>query len=48
VAFSLSRSQFEVFREDGSTFVPQGATTVFVGGGQPGFAKNVKSADVVF
>ena len=48
VAFRLSRSQFEVFREDGSTFVPQGATTVFVGGGQPGFAKNVKSADVVF
>ncbi|MBR1921649.1 MAG: glycoside hydrolase family 3 C-terminal domain-containing protein, partial [Kiritimatiellae bacterium] len=47
VEFTLARGQFEVFREDGTSFVPPGRTTVFVGGGQPGFA-DVLSADVLF
>ena len=38
VRFALDRSQFAVFGEDGRPTVPAGATTVFVGGGQPGFA----------
>ncbi len=38
VTFDLNREQFQVYRDDGSTFVPDGETKVFVGGGQPGFA----------
>ncbi len=43
VSFDLAAGQFEVFHEDGSSFVPQGESTVFVGGGQPGFAKTLST-----
>ena len=39
VGFALKREQLEVFGEDGKPLVPNDQTTVFVGGGQPGFAK---------
>ena len=35
------RDAFAVYGEDGRPFVPSGESTVFVGGGQPGFAKTV-------
>jgi beta-glucosidase len=41
VLFELPPRAFEVFREDGTAFVPAGVFTAFVGGGQPGFAPGV-------
>ena len=41
VSFSVRREQLQVFGEDGKPFLPKGGTTVFVGGGQPGFAQTV-------
>ena len=38
VTVALDREQFAVYGEDGKSAVPAGETTVFVGGGQPGFA----------
>ena len=46
VRIALPRSRFEVFGEDGKPFIPQGDTTVFVGGGQPGFADGVQRASI--
>ena len=45
VSITVAKEQFGVYGEDGRPVVPQGASTVFVGGGQPGFAK-VLSAEV--
>jgi beta-glucosidase len=42
VAFDLTREQFQVFDEEGTAFVPS-TTTVFVGGGQPGFSDTVSA-----
>ncbi len=44
VTMALSREQFAVYGEDGRPVVPKGATTVFVGGGQPGFAPCLSGA----
>lgn len=41
VRIALKPSAFAVYGEDGRPFVPSGESTVFVGGGQPGFAKTV-------
>ena len=41
VTFAVRREQLQVFGEDGKPFLPKGGTTVFVGGGQPGFAQTV-------
>ena len=38
VTIPVAKAQFAVFGEDGKAFVPVGASQVFVGGGQPGFA----------
>ena len=42
VKLFVSHRQLAVFGEDGVPFVPKGETTVFVGGGQPGFAKTLE------
>jgi len=39
VTISVAKTQFAVYGEDGLATVPPGASRVFVGGGQPGFAK---------
>ena len=41
VEFTLGRNRFFAFDDDGREFLPKGATTVFVGGGQPGFAETL-------
>ena len=41
VEIDLPKSAFAVYGEDGKPSVPQGASTVFLGGGQPGFATTV-------
>ena len=41
VRIPLKPSAFCVYGEDGRPFVPSGTSTVFVGGGQPGFADTV-------
>ena len=41
VTFDLPLQAFQVYGEDGRRFTPKGASTVFVGGGQPGFAEVV-------
>ena len=41
VEFSIPRSRFAVFGENGMPQMPTGAVTVFLGGGQPGFAQTV-------
>ena len=41
VEIDLPKSAFAVYGEDGKPFVPHGASTVFLGGGQPGFATTV-------
>ena len=38
VSFELADSAVAVYGEDGKPFVPEGETSFFVGGGQPGFA----------
>ena len=38
VTIPLAKAQFAVYGEDGRASVPAGASRVFVGGGQPGFA----------
>ena len=39
VTIPVKREQFAVYGEDGRASVPAGASQVFVGGGQPGFAQ---------
>ena len=39
--------EHKVYGEDGKPFVPKGTSTVFVGGGQPGFAETA-SVEVNF
>ena len=46
VTFTLKSEQFAQYGADGKTSVAPGDYTVFVGGGQPGFAANVVSAKV--
>lgn len=41
VVFKLDDSAISVFGDDGKPFVPDGATTFFIGGGQPGTAAGV-------
>ena len=41
VSIELPKSAFFVYGEDGKPFVPAGESTVFLGGGQPGFAETV-------
>lgn len=41
VVLELPLKAFQVYGEDGRRFTPKGASTVFVGGGQPGFAEVV-------
>ena len=41
VMFELDDSAISVFGDDGKPFVPDGATTFFIGGGQPGVAPGV-------
>lgn len=36
---TIEADSFSVFKEDGSKFIPEGKTQIFVGGGQPGFVK---------
>ena len=38
VEFVLPHTSFTVFDEDGKPFVPAGVSSIFVGGGQPGFS----------
>ena len=38
VEFVVPRTSFMVFGEDGKPFAPAGASSIFVGGGQPGFS----------
>ena len=38
VEFVLPSTSFMVFDENGKTFLPVGSSTIFVGGGQPGFS----------
>ena len=47
VTVSLAKAQFAVYGEDGHSFVPAGPSTLFVGGGQPGFAPCL-TAEVVW
>ena len=47
VTVSLAKAQFAVYGEDGHPFVPAGPSTLFVGGGQPGFAPCL-TAEVVW
>ena len=47
VILPVKRDQFAVYGEDGRASVPAGASQVFVGGGQPGFA-HCLAADVVW
>ena len=47
VVFDLPEQAFQVYGEDGRRFTPKGASTVFVGGGQPGFVQTL-SASVTF
>ena len=44
VTIPVAKSQFAVYGEDGRATVPSGASRVFVGGGQPGFAPCLESA----
>ncbi len=44
VEFKLTEKAFFVYSDDGSASVPKGSSTVFVGGGQPGFSKTVGRA----
>ena len=44
VSFALDAGQLSVFDADGRTFLPRGETTVFIGGGQPGFAETVSAS----
>ena len=41
VTVELPEEAFWVYGEDGRPFVPEGESTVFVGGGQPGFSETV-------
>ena len=41
VSIELPKSAFFVYGEDGKPSVPAGESTVFIGGGQPGFAETV-------
>ena len=47
VEIALPKAVFMVFDEQGGAFVPKGESTVFVGGGQPGFAPTL-SVPIVF
>ena len=47
VTIPVKRDQFAVYGEDGRAAVPAGASQVFVGGGQPGFA-NCLAAEVAW
>ena len=47
IAFNLPERAFQVYGEDGRRFTPRGASAVFVGGGQPGFAPVIRK-DVSF
>ena len=47
VTVSLAKAQFAVYGEDGHPFVPAGPSTLFVGGGQPGFAP-CRTAEIVW
>ena len=40
VSVGLGEKALSVYDDKGGTHVPKGETTIFVGGGQPGFAKN--------
>lgn len=44
VTFEIEERELAVYREDGSSFIPAEASTVFVGGGQPGFAPVVSAS----
>ena len=46
VSFTLTREQFAQFGMDGRQSLARGVYTVFVGGGQPGYAKDVVSAQI--
>ncbi len=48
VTFRLKKSQLMQFGMDGKQSLAKGEYTIFVGGGQPGFAEGVQSAKVAF
>ena len=48
VVFELDDSAISVFGDDGKMFVPDGETTFFIGGGQPGYDKGVVSSKLTF
>jgi len=47
VTMPLTRESLQVYGEDGKSFLPKGATEIFVGGGQPGFADVVRTEIVL-
>ena len=48
VSFTLKPEQMMQFGMDGKQSLAKGEYTVFVGGGQPGYAENVKNAQLTF
>ena len=48
VSFALTKAQLMQFGMDGKQSLAKGEYTVFVGGGQPGFAEGVQSANLSF
>ena len=47
VSIVLPKSAFAVYGEDGKPSIPAGESTVFLGGGQPGFASAVSQCPVI-
>ena len=48
VSFTLKPEQLMQFGMDGKQSLAKGSYTFFVGGGQPGYAENVKNAQLTF